>query len=144
MDLMKINVYKRGIGIINDDHQQNENHRRSSTRKSSMCGMNINMGNVNHQQWSSPNGNHRIVGGMLVVNIGCEEMLGLTLPWRSHVLFNTFPKIYTKFMNPPRPPRGNTGVRGINIVKNIKKHLSSWVIFRIFPICIREHITRNG
>lgn len=42
-------------------------------------------------------------------------------------------------MNPPYPPRGNTGEGGIKIVKNIKKHLSTWVIFRIFPICIREH-----
>ena len=33
---IEINVYKRGIGIVNDDHHQNGNHRRSSTRKSSM------------------------------------------------------------------------------------------------------------
>jgi hypothetical protein len=31
----KINVYKTRKIIINDDHHQNGNHRRSSTRKSS-------------------------------------------------------------------------------------------------------------
>jgi hypothetical protein len=31
----KINAYKRGIGIVNDNHHQNGNQRRSSSRKSS-------------------------------------------------------------------------------------------------------------
>ena len=44
----KINAYKRGIGIINDDHQQDGNRRRSSLRESLMCGMNINMGNASY------------------------------------------------------------------------------------------------
>jgi len=44
----KMNVYKRGIGIINDDHQQNGNRRRSSLRELSMCGMKINMGNASY------------------------------------------------------------------------------------------------
>jgi hypothetical protein len=61
----KINVYKTRKIIINDDHHQNGNHRRSSTRKSSMCGMNINMGNVNCHERALSNESHHIVGGML-------------------------------------------------------------------------------
>jgi ribonuclease HIII len=45
----KINVYKTRKIIINGNHQQNGDRRRSSTRKSLMCGTNINMGNVNYQ-----------------------------------------------------------------------------------------------
>jgi hypothetical protein len=45
----EINVYKTRKIIINGNHHQNGDRRRSSTRKSSMCGTNINMGNVNCQ-----------------------------------------------------------------------------------------------
>jgi hypothetical protein len=38
------------MNIINGDHQQNENRRRSSIRKSSMGGMKIKVGNVSYYE----------------------------------------------------------------------------------------------
>jgi hypothetical protein len=104
-----------------------------------MCGMNINMGNVNYQRWSSPNGNRRNVGGMLFVHEGYTKVVCLTLPWRNHVLFNTFPKIYTKIVNPPSPSRENGG-------RGEWKSLETWDKFRILHICITEHedVLRHG
>jgi hypothetical protein len=54
-----------------------------------------------------------------------------------------FPKIYTKIMNKHVSPTGEMGDGGMKI---IKKWLSPWIIFRIFPICINEQndVLRHG
>ena len=128
----KINVYKRGIGIVNDDHHQDGNQRRSSSRKSSTGGMNINMGNVNHQQWSSPNGNRHIVGGMLVCQCRVHKS-GVSNPSMTRPRpFVYLSKNIYKIYEPPVPPTVKHGGGGIKMVGDLDER-------HYLHICITEH-----
>lgn len=83
-----------------------------------MCGMNINMGNVNCHEWVMSNESHRIVGGMLVCQCRVHKNGVSNPPLYRPRPFSPFPKIYTKLVNKHVPPTGEMGEGGWKLLKN--------------------------
>ena len=95
---------------INDDHQQGNHH---------MCGMKINMGNVNCHEWVMSNESHHIVGGMLVCQCRVHKSVGSNPYVDRPRPSSPFPKIYTKIVNKHVSPTGETGRGGWKLFGNL-------------------------
>jgi hypothetical protein len=136
--------WNKRVNNANEPHQWRSSSKRKSTmiinkRNRHMCGMKINMGNVNCHEWVMSNESHHIVGGMLVCQCRVHKSVGSNPYVDRPRPSSPFPKIYTKIVNKHTSPAGKWG-------RGDENYLETWVKFRIFPICIREQndVLRHG